>query len=259
MLVRLFLLLTVLMRIAGMTAAAESNPKRIRVIAHRGAHKNAPENTLKSFQHAIDLGCDYVEVDVRRSRDGVLVLMHDRTVDRTTDGTGNVKDLTYVKIQQLTVGDSEKVPTFEEALRFCRGKIKVYVDHKEAPVLEVVKVVARQNMIEEVIVYSSYDDLRQFKKLNPKIWIMPPNPGSVEKIRSIRRDLMAETFDGNVRDWTPELAKAARDAGAEIWVDNLGENDQPSGFQKSLDLGVHAIQSDHPAQLIQFLKSKGYR
>lgn len=256
---RLLIVLLVVAGTAPLMADENPKPNRILVIAHRGAHQKAPENTLASFQHAIDLGCDYVEVDVRRTSDGVLVLMHDSDVARTTDGTGKVNELTYADIQKLTVGQSEKVPTFDEALKLCRGKIKIYIDHKDAPPAEIVETVTRHKMVNDVIVYSSYDGLRAFKKLNPKIWIMPPNPGSIEKINTIRRDLKAETFDGNVRDWNIELAKAAHAAGAQIWVDNLGEHDNEAGFQKSLDLGVDAIQTDYPEKLIPFLKRLGRR
>src|SRR2546423_13072452 len=94
--------------------------QRIIVIAHRGANKFAPENTLAAFRKAIELGCDYVELDVRRTRDGALILMHDRTVDRTTNGTGQVSELTLSQIRSLDAGSKagaqwkgERVPTFE--------------------------------------------------------------------------------------------------------------------------------------------------
>ena len=240
--------------------SAELSPKKsIVVIAHRGAHREVAENTPAAIRHAIELGCDYVEVDVRRTKDGVLVLMHDRSVDRTTNGKGNVKDLTYAEIRELTVGKSEKVPTFDEALKLCRGKIKVYIDHKDAPPAEIVAAVERHQMVDEVFVYSSFEALREFKRLNPKIWIMPPHPGTPEKIAAARRELKAETFDGNIRDWTVEQVTAAHTAGAQVWVDNLGENDNEAGFRKSIEMGVDAIQTDHPRKLIQFLKHHGYR
>src|ERR1041384_3084618 len=73
--------------------------KGVIVIAHRGANKFAPENTLAAFRKAIEMGCDYVELDVRRTRDGALILMHDRTVDRTTDGKGAVDQMNVSEIR----------------------------------------------------------------------------------------------------------------------------------------------------------------
>src|SRR5579863_6165855 len=93
----------------------------IAVIGHRGGRALAPENTLAAFRNAIKLGADYVEVDVRATRDGKLVIMHDSTVDRTTDGKGAVRDLDFATIRALDAGSKfsaqyagEKVPTFDE-------------------------------------------------------------------------------------------------------------------------------------------------
>src|SRR4051812_30983838 len=93
----------------------------IAVIGHRGGRALAPENTLAAFRNAIRLGADYVEVDIRETSDGELVLMHDRTVDRTTNGKGAVKDLDFATIRALDAGSKfapqyagEKVPTLEE-------------------------------------------------------------------------------------------------------------------------------------------------
>lgn len=254
-------LIAVLILVAAIPTMAAETPakKKIIVIAHRGVHDSSPENTLSAIQKAIDLGCDYVEVDVRRTRGGALVLMHDKKVDRTTDGKGEVKKLTLAEIRKFTVGKKDKVPTFEETLKFCRGKIKVYIDNKAAPPAEVIAAVERHQMIADVIVYGSVEELREFKKLNRKIWIMPSHPGSAEKIAQLCGDLKPETLDGHVRDWTAEQARAAHAAGAQIWVDNLGINDNETGFQKSINLGVDAIQTDHPAKLLKFLKREGYR
>src|SRR5262245_36258077 len=110
----------------------KSVQKPIVVIAHRGAHEEFPENTLESFKRAIELGVDYVEVDVRLTKDGKLVLMHDSSVDRMTDGHGKVDQMTFDAIRKLHVKANKKedkaeykVPTFDEALETCRGKMKV--------------------------------------------------------------------------------------------------------------------------------------
>src|SRR2546425_4771732 len=104
--------------------------KHVVVIAHRGANKFAPENTLAAFRKAVDLGCDYVELDVRRTRDGALVLMHDSTVDSKTDGKGKVADLTLAEIKALDAGikhgeewKGEGKPTFDAALAACKSTI----------------------------------------------------------------------------------------------------------------------------------------
>ncbi len=91
-------------------------PERPLVIAHRGGPALAPENTLAAFRRAIEEGVDMLEMDVQRSADGVLVVIHDTTVDRTTDGTGRVADLTLAELRRLNAGQGEPIPTFEEVL-----------------------------------------------------------------------------------------------------------------------------------------------
>src|SRR5258708_4724172 len=154
-------------------------PRKIIVIAHRGANRFAPENTLAAFKKAIELGCDYVELDVRRTKDGKLILMHDRTVDGKTNGHGAVEDMTLDEIGALDAGikrGSEwagtKVPTFEEALAVCRGKIKVYVDNKACPVDEVLAAIEKHKMLQQVMIYVDPEHLRQFKHQPPNVWLM---------------------------------------------------------------------------------------
>ncbi|HDI31391.1 MAG TPA: glycerophosphodiester phosphodiesterase, partial [Thermofilum sp.] len=86
------------------------------VIGHRGMRFVEPENTLRAIERALRCGVDAVEVDVRMTKDGRLVLMHDETVDRTTDGEGRVRDLTFNEIRRLDAGKGERVPTLEEVL-----------------------------------------------------------------------------------------------------------------------------------------------
>lgn len=93
----------------------------VKSIAHRGWTKDAPENTLKAFRRAKEMGFKYVECDVRVTSDGQFVLCHDATVDRTSNGTGNVSDMTLAQLKELDFGQGEKIPTLEEFLRLCRG------------------------------------------------------------------------------------------------------------------------------------------
>jgi len=163
--------------------ASLGDNNRVSVCAHRGAHLNAPENSLLSFQHAIDMGCDLVEIDVRTSKDGHLVLMHDSTVDRTTNGKGRVDQLTFKQIRDLQFGENypdEKVPTFDEALAFCKGKINVYIDNKHADPARIIAGVKKHGLTKHVVIYSSTNELINFKQLAPEIWITTPHPDTIE-------------------------------------------------------------------------------
>ncbi len=112
-------------------------PARVEVIAHRGASDDAPENTLSAFRRAVELKADWFECDVTSTKDGRLVVIHDDTVDRTTDGTGRVVDLTFDELRRLDAGSwkgagfaGERIPTLEETLELARGRSGAYVEIK---------------------------------------------------------------------------------------------------------------------------------
>jgi len=111
--------------------------KQVDNVAHRGATAYAPENTIAAFDLAVDMKADYIEIDVQRSKDGELVLIHDTTVDRTTDGTGKVGELTFEQLRSLDAGswkgeqyEGEPIPTFEEILDRYRGKVGILIELK---------------------------------------------------------------------------------------------------------------------------------
>ena len=245
---------------------AEPIRRRVFVTAHRGAHEQAPENSLASIRDAIELGCDYVELDVRKTKDGKLVLMHDSSVDRTTTGKGKVDQLTFDEIRTLKFTGKtaeqhldEVVPTFDEALALCRGKIGLYLDHKAGDVVELLDVVKRHEMLSKTVVYSSVDKLKEFKKLEPSIWVMPDHPEDAAKISQLAADLHPETMDGSVHRWTKEQIAIAHEHKVEVWVDILGPFDNEAGYKYGLDLGVDAIQTDHPTLVLEFLKKHNRR
>src|SRR5262249_15241636 len=182
--------LTILLALLALGSAQPG--KRIVVIAHRAAHEEAPENTLAAIRQATEIGCDYVELDVRETRDGELVLMHDATVDRTTTGTGGVASMELAEIRRLDAGRKrgerwagEQVPTFDEALALCHGKLRIYVDHKAGSPEKILRAIARRGMLDEVVVYSSVKYLRVFKQLRPHVWIMPDHPSSSEEMTAL--------------------------------------------------------------------------
>ena len=107
-------------------------------VAHRGASGNYPENTLIAFQKALEIGVDEIELDLYLTKDDHLIVMHDSTVDRTTNGTGAIAELTLDEIKALDAGrvfgeqfKAERVPTWEEALDLVQGKVELNVHLKE--------------------------------------------------------------------------------------------------------------------------------
>ena len=235
---------------------------QVAVIAHRGG-TGAPENTLAAFRHAIALGVDFVEMDVRATRDGHLVLMHDGSVDRTTNGHGAVADLDFATIRSLDAGRKcaprfagEKVPTLDEVLDLCRGRVNVYLDYKAGPVKDIVQALIRHRMRRHVVVYGDVDELSEWKRVSPSIPVMPSPgndaraPGGLARFLAI---LPAEVLDGSVRDWTPDLVREAHSLGALVYTDNLGAADTPADFRKTVAMGVDGIQTDYPEKLLATL------
>ncbi len=97
-------------------------------IAHRGASAHAPENTLRAFERAIELGADMSELDLHLSKDGALIVMHNDSVDETTNGQGAIKDLTLAELKHLDAGDGERVPTLPEVIELVRGRNGLYIE-----------------------------------------------------------------------------------------------------------------------------------
>lgn len=236
----------------------------IAVIAHRAGAGIMPENTLVAIQNAIKLGVDYVELDIRATKDGQLVIMHDGSVDRTTSGKGAVKELDLSTIRTLDAGSKfdakyagEKVPTFDEVLDACHGKVYIYVDHKEAPTDQVFQAIKKHGMEKEVVVYNGVHGLQEWKKVAPHIPVMPSLPNRFRVaggVAEFEKLLAAEVVDGNLVEWTKELVDQCHALGIKVYVDNLGPNDNPEGFKKAIEMGVDGIQTNYPDQLLTYLK-----
>jgi glycerophosphoryl diester phosphodiesterase len=160
--------------------------KQVENIAHRGAAAYAPENTIASYDLAVDMKADYIEIDVQRSKDGELVVIHDTSVDRTTDGSGKVGDLTLEEMKSLDAGSwkgeqftGEKIPTFEEVLDRYHGKVGILIEMKspelypgiEEQVADALKERHLDTPQNEKIILQSFnfDSMKKMDQLLPKV------------------------------------------------------------------------------------------
>lgn len=253
---------------AGAVGPAPLPPLRwpIAVIGHRAGAAIAPENTLGAIRQAIRLRADYVEVDVRTTRDGALVIMHDARVDRMTDGHGAVRDLTLAEIRRLRVKnefgpsfEKERVPAFDEVLSLCRGKVHVYLDHKDADTAAVLAALRARRMEKSVLVYNGPEGVKEWKRLAPTIPVMPSLPDAFRVPGGISRfeaECPTEALDGHFREWTKELVDQAHASGVKVYVDIMGPDDNPEGYAKALEMGVDGIQTDYPDRLTRFLRER---
>lgn len=141
------------------------------VVAHRGASAYEPENTLRAIRWALDLGVQAIEVDVRRTRDGELVLLHDETVDRTTDGTGRIVELALEDSRRLDAGRGERVPTLDEALDITKGRGTLLLELKVRGLWRDVHDQVQRSRDPEATIYLSFltSELAELKRHHPEV------------------------------------------------------------------------------------------
>lgn len=160
-------------------ALAQAAKKVREIIAHRGSSSDRPENTLASYRRAIEVGATVTEIDVRTTKDGVLVSLHDPDLSRTSNGTGNVGDKTLAELKQLDFGSKfdpkfkgERIPTVQEIFELCKGKIDVMLDLKETGDVYAEKIAALVRTHGEpkriVLGIRSVEHAKQFRKLLPE-------------------------------------------------------------------------------------------
>ncbi|MGN7824843.1 glycerophosphodiester phosphodiesterase family protein [Chitinophaga sp. 22536] len=234
------------------------------VVAHRGNHVNMPENTVAAINATIQCGADYAELDLRTTKDGQLVLMHDGTVDRMTNGKGKVSDLTWADIKQLKVnskdGKDYRVPTFAEALRAAKGKVNIYLDFKDADVAETWKQVQAAGMEQQIVVYlNSKEQYKQWRKTAPQMPLMTSVPDEVTtpaQLNYLLDNITIAVLD-NVTD--SAMLAVTRQHGVAVWLDAQTPSEGPATWNAVLNKGVQGMQSDHPEALVGYLKKNNLR
>ena len=238
------------------------NQGNLYVIAHRGAHIGIPENTLAAYQKAIDLGCDFVEIDVRTTKDGHYVSIHNKDVDAyTKDATGLVEDFTLAELQALDIGSrvdpkwkNERVPTFEDILKLCQGKIGIYLDLKNAPIPPLLELIHKYDMARNIVWYSSWKELEMLQELCPTC-IPMPDPGTVKMLPKLfKRFEGVQVVSPVWRNFSKEIVDLSHNEKAMVFVDE-GDSD-PNEWALALSWGTDGIQTDDPEALIKFMKEK---
>src|SRR5262249_16276459 len=220
------------------------------IVAHRGAKNAAPENTIAAFDAAADRGANYVELDVRPTKEGELVLMHDATVDRTTNGKGAVSSLTLADIRKLDAGNAQHVPTFREALLWGKRRgVKIDVDHKDGDIEAIAKVIRETGMVREVVIEGPVSNLKQFAALLPGVATMP-KVASVARIAGVcgmPKTTVVRVSAQEVRD--PAAVAAVRACPARVSFTILGTTDNFEEMRRVTALGAQLIETDHPEVL----------
>jgi glycerophosphoryl diester phosphodiesterase len=261
--------------------------KRVFVVAHRGDWRNVPENSIASIENCIKMGIDMVEIDVRRSVDGHFVLMHDETVNRTTDGKGKVSALNLKELKNLKLINAQgeitqyNIPTLEEALVAAKGNIMLNLDKVFDYFPEIYPLIAEQKMEKQILLKSSLPAAQVLELLGDmadEILFMPvinlKDKDFEQKVSDYRRQLDPVGYELLFRSDKNEkigLFPMIREMGSGVWVNTLWSDicgghhdarslDDPDGsWGWLLNRDVNIIQTDRPEELLQYLESRGLR
>jgi glycerophosphoryl diester phosphodiesterase len=255
---------------------------KVMVVAHRGDWREAPENSVWAVKKAIEKGVDMAEIDLAMTKDSVLILMHDNTIDRTTTGKGKPSDFTLDEIKKLHLRDGlgvetqMKVPTLQEILEISDGKILLNLDKGFDYIKQVYPLVKKRNMLDQILFkgHESYPEFNQkYGDIKNEIHYMPiiqlGKSEDLKKISDYIRNYKIYGFEFTVGTTEKDLIdfKSLREKKVKIWVNSLwphhnaGNNDDlvlenADVYDWYITRGVNVIQTDRPKELINYLKRK---
>lgn len=222
--------------------------QRVLRIGHRGAASHAPENTLAAIQKGIALGVDFVEVDLRCTADGALVILHDETVNRTTNGKGRVDRLSLQEVKKFDAGDGEYIPTLGEVLTAVKGKTGLMVELKITGVARQAVEAVREAEFGEPVIYASFlhDELAQVRTSDPGASLMMLF-GRLPRDPVTRAIAYGPSHVGLRHDRaTRPIVDAFHRAGLQVWVYTA---DAPDDIRDAISLGVDGIISNVPDRI----------
>ncbi len=267
------------------------NSKKIVVASHRGDWRNYPENSIPAIESVIKMGVDIMELDLKMTKDSVLVLCHDRTIDRTTNGKGKVSDITYdslmtfnLKRAHNVVTDSLKMPTLRQALECCKDRIVVNVDQGYEFYDQVLAITEELGVTDQILIKGKKPVSVVAEKMAvhphnmmymPIIDILKPKGEALfnEYMETGTVPLAYEVCYNKMTPEVEECMKKVVATGSKLWVNTLWPslcggpgNDDDAAYEcanpgevydQYIKMGVTMIQTDRPAYLIDYLRKKG--
>ncbi len=238
------------------------------VVGHRGTKLFAPENTIAAFNKAIEMGARSIEMDVRMTRDGEFVIMHDPFVNRTTNGSGLVSRLTLADISKLDAGSwfspefaGEKVPTLREALRAIKGRAGVDIDFKAGSdnSVELITKILDEEGFNDGSLVTVFVRAWNYVKMRP----LPERYALRPHFQNARLAALAAHEDGveimglRRRSFSFAAARAIADNGLMLFTNVMGGSDNENGYSDSLRAGARFIQTDRLDLLAPWLAERG--
>ena len=228
----------------------------VNIIGHRGAAAAEPENTLRGFRRALDAGAAAVELDVQLTQDGRLAVIHDETVDRTTNGRGRVKDFTMAALQRLDAGRGEPVPALEEVVELVRGRAQLLVDLKQPETaLAFLRLCRERLLFEDLRAISFWHPvIKTLKEQEPRLRTGVLLVGCPADPVGLARAALAEALVLHYGYVTPDLVEAAHAAGLLVYIWNI---DDVETVKPYLALNLDGIGSNRPDILVNHVRSLG--
>ena len=264
----------------------DPNNKEVAVVAHRADWRYAPENSIAAIERSIRQGVDVVEIDIQKTKDGEIILMHDKTLDRTTTGKGKVNQWTLDSIRTLylkngaSIRTIHKVPTLEEALLVSKGKVMINLDKAYDIFDDVYPILVKTGTTKQIIMKGSKPVEKvkaDFGKYLNEVLYMPvihlDRPGAMQQVDEFMATIKPVAFEFLFVSDTcqvPKLVKERLAGKSKIWYntlwdtragghdDDMSLQDPDAGYGYLIDeLGATILQTDRSDYLLEYLRSRG--
>lgn len=257
------------------------------VASHRGDWRNYPENSIPAMNSAINIGADIIELDLAMTKDSVLVVCHDRTLDRTTTGKGAIKELTYDSICNVFlktghgIATKYRMPTLREALAVCKDRAVVNIDKGWQYYDQVIAITDEMGVTDQMLIKGTkpLEKVRKGMRRHPNkmiyFAIVDYTKKNAQEIADgyLASDITPKAYEVVWPEYTPAVEKTIKSflaRGAKLWVnalwpshngglcdDEAFEGNPADIYGKLLETGATMVQSDRPALLLEYLRSVG--
>ena len=236
---------------------------KVSVIAHRGYSGKYPENTMLAFEKAIEIGADYIELDVHKTADGKIIVNHYLTTGRVGDISLNVETSTWEELQKVNLKMDQKIPLLDDVFKLCKGKIGIQIEIKQADIAkDVYDLIVKHGNKKEVCISSfKHSNLTQMKQFDPEIGTATLEPsvtgfltGLFSQKKFIKNSINAKSdaIHPFHRMVSKKLMKWAKENNVKV---NPWTIDSPEIWKKLIEKGVSGIITNQPEELIKFLKA----
>ncbi|WP_339664218.1 glycerophosphodiester phosphodiesterase [Maribacter arcticus] len=227
--------------------------KKPLIIGHRGAMGHETENTLPSIQKAMDLGVDMIEIDVFKLKSGEVVVFHDDTVDRLTNGPGSIEGYNIIELKKLIVNGGHQIPMLQDVLKLIDNKVALNIELKGAGTADRVNFIMdyyinKKNWSPENFIISSFnwDELKEMRKLNPDVAIAVLTEENPIDAIPMAKELQAVAINPYFKKLDLDVANQIHDAGFKIYTWTVNEPEDIDAMKK---LAVDGIITNFPERV----------